>query len=267
MTVRGALAAGAVLAALVVASGLQGSPRPSFVLAPGSASAGERVTVRLAGTPARFTRAQRQKPLRPPIRLYVVPEHAAGDVRNRFDPRLHFVGTIVPDRRWRGVATFTTPPLDTGDYALAAWCPGCPKARRGPAFGVADGTAALSLVLPDAADGCPVTRRRAGNGLLSTVLSADGSLVARRESDGTLFQKLFWLPHGMTEQLSVQGERLDVPDAPMQVLGVNWGTASTGPAARGSWATAVLFPSEGCWRITGRVADVSLTYVARVVAG
>jgi hypothetical protein len=51
----------------------------------------------------------------------------------------------------------------------------------------------------------------------------------------------------------------------MQVLSVNWGhSLSTG---RGSWMSAVTFPSEGCWRINGRVRDVSLSYVVRVVAG
>jgi hypothetical protein len=29
----------------------------------------------------------------------------------------------------------------------------------------------------------------------------------------------------------------------------------------------VEFPGLGCWRITGRVGDVSLTYVVNVVAG
>jgi hypothetical protein len=50
----------------------------------------------------------------------------------------------------------------------------------------------------------------------------------------------------------------------MRVRAVNWGYSSTG---RGSWASAVSFPGEGCWRITGRVRDVSLTYVVKVVRG
>ena len=33
---------------------------------------------------------------------------------------------------------------------------------------------------------------------------------------------------------------------------------------RGSWASAVSFPTR-CWRLTGRVADISLTYVVRVI--
>jgi hypothetical protein len=45
---------------------------------------------------------------------------------------------------------------------------------------------------------------------------------------------------------------------------VRWGYSSTG---RGGWASAVVFAGEGCWRITGRVRDVSLTFVVRVVRG
>jgi hypothetical protein len=32
------------------------------------------------------------------------------------------------------------------------------------------------------------------------------------------------------------------------------------------WASAVKFPSEGCWRLTGRVGDIALSYVVKVVA-
>ena len=48
---------------------------------------------------------------------------------------------------------------------------------------------------------------------------------------------------------------------------MNWGYSIVdGRRQRGSWASAVEFPSEGCWRLTGRVQDVSLSYVVKVVA-
>jgi hypothetical protein len=50
----------------------------------------------------------------------------------------------------------------------------------------------------------------------------------------------------------------------MRVLGVFWGSSSTG---RSGWASPVEFPSEGCWRISGRVRDITLTYVVKVVSG
>ena len=100
-----------------------------------------------------------------------------------------------------------------------------------------------------------------GNGLLSSTLPPGGVVVAGRyESDGSLFWKPGWLPHGVvTRELTVKGERLDAPSSPMRVLAVRWGG--------GSWRTASTFPSEGCWRITGRLGDITLSYVVKVVAG
>jgi hypothetical protein len=123
----------------------------------------------------------------------------------------------------------------------------------------------LRVRLPDPTETCPVTRGRYANGFLSVDLRG-GVLSRPREADGTLFDKLGWLPRkGFTGQLTVRGERLDAPGR-LEVLGVFWGYASSGPAANGSWASAVRFPSAGCWRITGRVQDIALTYVVRVVA-
>jgi hypothetical protein len=62
----------------------------------------------------------------------------------------------------------------------------------------------------------------------------------------------------VTHDLIVTGERLDAPSAPMRVLAVRWSGSS--------WRTASTFPGEGCWRISGRLGDISLTYVVRVVA-
>jgi hypothetical protein len=110
-----------------------------------------------------------------------------------------------------------------------------------------------------------VTKGAYGNGLLSTTVPGpNGVLATRKGEDGSLGQKIWWLPHrGLYGQLAVRGERLDAPGS-MRVFSVNWGYSSDG---RGSWASAISFPSEGCWRLTGRVGDVSLTYVVSVVEG
>jgi hypothetical protein len=207
------------------------------------------------------------------LRLYLVPEDVAAEVRSRFDERAQFIGRVVPDRRARGILRFRTPPLDTASYVVAAWCPGCAAQSTGRTFfvlapgetDVSRDLMTLRIELPHAAKACPVTRGPYGNGLLSTpVPDENGVLVAAREQDGTLFQKLGWLPHrGLTGELMVRGERLDAPGQ-LRVLGAFWGHSSTG---RGSWMSPVEFPGLGCWRITGRVGDVSLTYVVNVVAG
>ena len=196
-------------------------------------------------------------------------------MRTRFDRRLHFIGSLAPDRYVRGTLAFTVPPLDTDGYAVAAWWPGDARYGRRTTFfvwPVGQDTASryrplmlLRVEMPPATETCPVTVPKPGpwgygNGLLSTWLPGDGVFVARPEPDGTLFEKLRWIPHGVTGgTLTVRGERLDAAFPSMRVLSVNWGG--------GSWASAVLFPSEGCWRISGRVGDVSLSYVVKVVAG
>lgn len=260
-----------VLAAAVVAAIVASSASAAlfFLFKPTTAQTGDLVTVRLGGTRAGFTLDERERPLRNGIRVYLVPNWIAGEIRSRMDPRLHFIGRIVPDRSSRGVLSFRVPPLDTGAYAVAAWCPGCARYSRGRSFfvlPVPSGGAGrfrhlqlLHVRMPWATEPCPVTRGQYGNGLLSTTLPLTGVLSVQRD----LSDKLGWLPReGFTGVLTVRGERLDAASPPMKVLGVNWGYSSTG---RGSWASAVRFPSEGCWRITGRVRDISLSYVVKVV--
>ncbi len=267
-----------VLVAAVIAAGVASTASGAlfFLFKPTTADAGELVTVRLGGTPASFTLAQREKPFRNGIRLYLVSSGVAAEVSSRFDPRLHFIGRIVPDRNHRGVLSFRVPPLDSGAFALASWCPACAKNSFGRTFFVQAVPRVsryrrwmgLRVRMPSATETCPVSDPGTyGNGLLSTTVPPGGVLSTRRDEDG-LFQKLGWLPHqGFPDSLAVRGERLDATSPPMRVLGVNWGYASSGPAAKGSWASAVKFPSEGCWRITGRVRDITLSYVVKVVAG
>jgi hypothetical protein len=211
------------------------------------------------------------------MRLYLVPNAVAAEVRTRFDPRLHFIGTIVPDARGRGLLSVALPALDADSYAAAVWCPRCARYSRGRTFfvlrvnqSVAARYRPLMLLRIEKHKTCALTTpssgRRYGNGLLSTQLSPGGVVPARVEPDGSLFWKFSWTPAARERELSVRGERLDVPSPPMRVLGVNWGYSSSQPD-RGGWATAVQFPTEGCWRITGRMRDVSLTFVVRVVRG
>jgi hypothetical protein len=255
--------------AAAVAAAIAGSAHAAlfFLFTPRSAEAGQLVTVRLGGTPPGFTLADRQKPFGKPMRIYLVPNGVADEVTSRFDPRLHFVGSLVPDRNSRGVLTFRAPPLDTASYAVAAWCPGCAGASFGETFfvlGVSRFTRSrfpgmlLRLRLPDSRDTCPVTTGTYGNGLLSTWRPPDGIYRRHREPDGTIFDKPGWLPRGgAAGQLRVSGERLDGPGE-LRVLAVRSNTSS--------WRTAMTYSDEGCWRITGRYGDVALTYVVRVIA-
>jgi len=274
------LAAVALAAAVCATAFVSAASATLFLLfKPTAATTGGLVSMRLGGTPATFTAADRVRPFKKPVRVYLVGEDVAATVRTRFDPRLRFVGELAPDRNGHGVLTFQLPPLDSGTYVEAVSCPGCALYSRGRTFFVlslSDSSRyrdlmVLTVTMPNAAERCPVTRPNMrpggftmyGNGFLSTRVLVDGGLLTRRERDGTLFTKLGWLPRkGFAGTLTVRGERLDAPASPMQVLGVHWGYSSSG---RGSWASAIAFPSEGCWRITGRVGDISLSYVVRVI--
>jgi hypothetical protein len=124
----------------------------------------------------------------------------------------------------------------------------------------------VALAAPTAEAGsCAVTRPnlpagRYGTQRLWTRLPGKGLLRLRRDADGSLFDKLAWIPdrdRGLS--LTVSGRRLDGAGR-LRVLGVHWGYSSTG---KGSWASAVAFPSAGCWRVTGRARDTTLSYVAK----
>jgi hypothetical protein len=269
-----ALASLALLAAALLASSAHGAL--FFLFKPTAADAGDIVTVRLGGTPPGFTLEDRKQPFQRAIRLYLVPNDIAATVRTRFDPRLHFLGALVPDRDGRGILTFEVPPLDSDAYAVAAWCPRC--LSFGKSFTVLPVTPngvgrfrhlqVLDVRLPEAtASSCPATTGRVGNGFLFVTVADDGVRTMRREPDGTLFDKLGWTPKkGWGGNLAVRGERLDAPGS-ARVLNVFWGhTYVNGSRGRGGWMTPVVLPSEGCWRFSGRVGDITISYVVRVVA-
>jgi hypothetical protein len=219
------------------------------------------------------------------MRLYLVPNAIADEVHSRFDARLHFVGSLRPDRNGRGVLPFTVPPLEAGSYAVAVWWPECARHSRGRTFfvlRVGRGTVTryrpLMLLRVTAqtasADTCPITLPNGsvptglrpspgfhGNGALWTRLQPDGAFVSRN-ADGSHFVKMIWAATGVEGPLLVRYQRLDVA-----------ATAITAETIRGtwhgfegtaSWASRMYF-SEGCWKVTGRVRDVSLSFVVQVV--
>jgi hypothetical protein len=240
-------------ALLALALPAEASSGRGFVLDRTSAQPNDRVTVRTAA-------------FEPGVRLYLVRRGALPIVRSRLDPRLSFVGTLANVRSGRGALTFSMPPLDAGTYELGSW-------SRGRGF-AAHPSARLEL-WPKAS--CPVTRPNGnrppnqprmlwyGNGLLWAGLSADGTYSVPRErvaADGSIGNKLPWVTTPRWEKPSIAGERIDAAAPPLRVLGVNRGSFSSSPDP--SYMSAVSFPTPGCWRLSARIADVSLTYVVRV---
>jgi len=250
-----------------------------------SASPNDRVTVRTGVTPRNFQSSRRVKPLQPAVRVYLVRTDVAVEVHSRLDPRLSFVGSVVPDRNGRGLVTLSVPPLDSGSYTLAYWCPGCAAYSRGRTFFVQQPEQFVqryrsqALLRINTTQSCPVTLPNAnrppgqprsvswyGNGLLWAGLAADGIYAVPQDrvaADGSIFNKLPWVTTPSWERPTISGERLDAPAPPLRVIAVNQGSYSG--ADKPSYMSAVEFPTAGCWRLTARVADVSLSYVVDVV--
>src|SRR5262245_47990746 len=76
--------------------------------------------------------------------------------------------------------------------------------------------------------------------------------------DGSLGMKFGWT-RGVRGQLQIEGRRLDAPAAPLRAA------IPQGYGDIGFQATSLVFAAPGCWEVTGRVGDASLTFVTKVV--
>jgi hypothetical protein len=222
------------LVALIAIGAVPAAPPPVAI-------AGERVSIRLS-------------PQRQAVRVYLAPSAVATKIRSRLDRRLHFVGVL---QRGRRVLGFTVPPLDSGRYDV--WCVRC---ARGVQLRIRTPKSSCPLTLP-------LVSRVFGNGLISVgpPMEADGTVEVGPDNvdpeRGLFWTKLGWRvkPESVGPgELSVVLRRLDAA-APLRVVETvrgadpNWW----------SWRARMWFPSEGCFRVTGRVEDVALSFGVRVV--
>lgn len=103
-----------------------------------------------------------------------------------------------------------------------------------------------------------------GSGALWTVLWTDSIVVFRAggpgfvEPDGSLSMKWPWY-RGVRGKLTIRGRRLDAPAPPLRAH------VPDGYGDTGFQSTALIFPTTGCWEVTGKVGEASLTFVTRVV--
>jgi len=80
------------------------------------------------------------------------------------------------------------------------------------------------------------------------------------ETDGSLSMKFGWTRgEGLRGKLKIHGRRLDAPAPPLRA------SIPEGYGDTGFQATALIFPTEGCWEVTGEVEDTRVTFVTRVV--
>ncbi len=105
---------------------------------------------------------------------------------------------------------------------------------------------------------------RYGNEFLSTTLWPDGVVVFEPGgsgfvlASGVLEMKFPWwrLVKG---RLRIEGRRLDGPALPLRAdIPEIYGDT-------GFQATGLIFPTAGCWEVTGRVGEGQLTFVTKVV--
>jgi hypothetical protein len=94
--------------------------------------------------------------------------------------------------------------------------------------------------------------------VLGAGILPDGGSMATINPGGSIRAKLGWW-RGLGRKLIITGRRLDAPAPPLRAeVGGDGG-------ARGFQASALIFPTVGCWRVVGHVRPVSLTFVVKVV--
>jgi hypothetical protein len=121
-------------------------------------------------------------------------------------------------------------------------------------------------------DPCPITRSNGskppgptwgaefhGNGALWVGLWESNVVVWEAGRAGVVRAKFGWW-RGVPGELRIDGRRLDAPAPPL--------TASVpdGYGDSGFQSTAITFSSGGCWEVTGRVGEASLTFVTLVIS-
>jgi hypothetical protein len=100
-----------------------------------------------------------------------------------------------------------------------------------------------------------------GNAGLRTAFWPYNVIVATRHeirADGAIEIKWPWF-RGEAGTVRITGRKLDGRPARLRA------DVPDGYGATGFVPSALIFPSEGCWRVTGRVVDARLTFVTLVV--
>lgn len=122
--------------------------------------------------------------------------------------------------------------------------------------------ASCPVTLPNGSPppGQPLSPTYHGNGQLWTNLLPNGVLVPPENvrPDGKLTYNWWWW-RGQPGRLSIQGRRLDDLTAPPLEAEIIPGFGDSG--YQDSW---LIFPSEGCWEVTGQVGQAELTFVVYV---
>lgn len=170
--------------------------------------------------------------------------------------------------------TVTSQPTPSNVPAASPTLP--PKAK--------DGTPLPAPLTDDAIAACPVTRPNGkqplgetntagfdlGNeaGTLFTIPWPDGRVVfepygaGHRDVDGSLSMKWPWY-RTVPGEVVIGGRRLDANAPPMPTVTLRGQPDGYGDT--GFHPSSLTWPSEGCWEVTARVGDESLTFITLVI--
>jgi hypothetical protein len=108
-----------------------------------------------------------------------------------------------------------------------------------------------------------------GNARIAVALNPpNGKLVAGRlprggyraeiEKDGSIDAKYGWWRSRARPKLRISGRRLEAPAPPLRA-------SIPDGYDRGFQATGIVFPTTGCWRVTGRVGTATLSFTVLVM--
>lgn len=98
-----------------------------------------------------------------------------------------------------------------------------------------------------------------GNEALSVALQPNGRVVAKRDPhDGSIGMKFMWW-RGVKGELQITGQRLDTQAKPARA------DVPGGYGDQSFQASGIVFPTAGCWQVTGSVGANNLTFVTEVV--
>ena len=157
-------------------------------------------------------------------------------------------------------------PLLRSAVVMAATVPLFAGALSPVAMTAVDAFPACPMTVPNGYTprGEPPSRSRHGNSALWTLLWPGGTVVFAPGGsgfvlpDGSLSMKWPWT-RGVRGTLTIRGKRLDAPAPPLRAR------IPEGYGDIGFQSTALIFPTPGCWEVTGQVNGKSLTFVTLVV--
>jgi hypothetical protein len=103
----------------------------------------------------------------------------------------------------------------------------------------------------------PSPKFHGGDGLWISLWRGTPSEPDEVREDGSLSMKFPWW-RGVKGKLTIEGRRLDGSAPPLR------SEIPDGYGDTGFQPTGLIFPTEGCWEVVGRVSDVNLKFVILV---